>query len=239
MLNISNITEAADLIGDPARANILFALKDDSEIASGALADVAGVAPSTASEHLARLLGAGLVRMRIAGRRRYYSLAGPSVAEMLEGFELIAANLSLGFSVPARHDPANLHARCCYDHLAGRVGVRISQALFDREFLRHTHEGPEITGAGAAWLGDMQLDLDGLRRQPRRFLRLCPDWSESGMHMGGAVGAALFQAMSGQGWLRRMPRSTTVQVTPKGVAKLRSALNIHIPRFPAGSAQSR
>ena len=228
VINMSLITEAAQLIGDPARANILFALKDDGEITSGDLSSIAGVAVSTASEHLSKLMEAGLVTVQAKGRRRYYRLSGPIVAEILEGVEGIAATLARRSGSGAVHDRAMSHARCCYDHVAGRVAVQIMDAMLANSFIRHSTSGPDVTEQGAAWLMSLGADVHQLRMEPRRFMRLCPDWSENAVHVGGAVGAAMLRGLIGRDWLRRVRGSKVLLVTPAGAAGFRSDLGVDV-----------
>lgn len=228
MVGVASIAEVASLIGDPARANMLFALKDDEHISAGDLSAVAGVAPSTASEHLAKLTQAGLVKMTAQGRRRYYSLADPAVAMVLEGVEGLAGTLSKRNPKPLRWDQAMIHARCCLDHLAGRLGARLAGAAMAKGFISHSSSGPELTDKGAVWLGSLSIDVGALRAEPRRFLRLCPDWTEESIHIGGAVGAAMLRGLVDLGWLRRVHGSRKVLVTPKGVSGFRSQLDLDV-----------
>ncbi len=233
MLGIASIAEVAALIGDPARASMLFALKDDGWIAAGALSALAGVAPSTASEHLAKLSEAGLIRVNVRGRRRYYSLADPAVAEVLEAVEGLAGTLAQRNPAPLRWDQGLIHARSCLDHLAGKLGARLADAAVTKGFIRDLSSGPELTAAGAAWISSLHVDIDSLRTEPRRFLRLCPDWIEETAHIGGAVGAAMLSGLVGAGWLRRVQGSPRVLVTPKGVARFRQELDMDVREMAA------
>jgi DNA-binding transcriptional ArsR family regulator len=225
-MKIALISETAQLIGDPARANMLMALKDDGEISSGALATVAGVAASTASGHLAKLVAAGLITVRKHGRRRYYSLAGYAVAEALESIEGVANTLSGHGLRPAELDRASLHARCCYDHIAGRVGVGICDAMFSKHHLAHSAVGVDLTDAARAWLASIGIDVDQLEQSPRRLVRLCSDWSMQSLHVGGAVGAAILARFLQQGWMRRRQGGSVLMLTPVGSAELRKTFDL-------------
>lgn len=86
----ADVAPIAALIGDRARARVLMALLDGRSLPSGLLATEAGVAASTMSEHLARLLDAGLVTAERQGRARYFRLAGPSVAHAREALARLA-----------------------------------------------------------------------------------------------------------------------------------------------------
>lgn len=222
MLNISTISEAARLIGDPARANMLFALKDDGTLSAGDLAAVAGVAASTASEHLGHLISAGLVQVKKTGRHRHYSLRSAQVAEALEGLEAVAGLITRGRTSPA---PSSA-GRCCYDHIAGPLGVHLAQAFAARGYLAHTETGTELTKAGADWVSGLGIDHERLAQQPRRFIRMCPDWSEGGLHLGGALGAALFAALQRRDWVRRRGKSTDLMIPPFGREQFRQQFGI-------------
>ncbi len=238
-MKIALISETAQLIGDPARANMLLALKDDGEISAGALAACAGVAASTASEHLAKLVSAGLITVRKQGRRRYYSLAGYAVAEALESIEGVANTLSGRGLRPAEPDRASLHARCCYDHIAGRFGVGLCDGMLAKGFLVHSAGGVDLTDAARAWLAATGVDVAGLERSPRRLVRLCSDWSMQSLHVGGATGAAILDGFLRRGWMRRRRGSTILTVTPSGVAALRRTFGLDFSEPQPGPAAPR
>jgi DNA-binding transcriptional ArsR family regulator len=145
-----DVVPAAALIAEPARAAMITALLDDRPLAAGELARLAGVSPATASAHLARLLNGGLVTMIKQGRHRYYQLAGPEVAAVMEAL----AHLSGATPVRVRslresRDAAALaEARTCYDHLAGRAGVALLGALLDRGILAPAPDGGQLAACG-------------------------------------------------------------------------------------------
>jgi DNA-binding transcriptional ArsR family regulator len=145
-----DVVPAAALIAEPARAAMITALLDDRPLAAGELARLAGVSPATASAHLARLLGGGLVTMIKQGRHRYYHLAGPEVAAAMEALaHLSNATPAQVRSLRESRDAAALaEARTCYDHLAGRAGVALLEALLDREILTLAPGGGELAACG-------------------------------------------------------------------------------------------
>lgn len=150
-----DVVPAASLIADPTRAAMITALLDDRPLAAGELARLAGVSPATASAHLARLLGGGLVTMIKQGRHRYYHLAGPEVAAAMEAL----AHLSGAIPVQVRslresQDAAALaEARTCYDHLAGRAGVALLEALLARGILAPAPDGGQPSNGGLPGAG--------------------------------------------------------------------------------------
>ena len=221
MIDIPYIAEAAALIGDPGRANMLSALKDDGVLSATELGHVAGVAPNTASGHLARLTEAGMVTVECKGRHRYYSLACHEVAEALEALEALAANIAPRHRPRSHHDEAIRYARSCYDHLAGRLGVRLAEALARLQFIEHTPDGFALLDRGETAFVTLGIDIEALKAKRRRLVRRCPDWSERQAHLGGALGAQLFEQFCDLGWLRRQRGTRAVSVTPKGKSALR------------------
>lgn len=226
MNGITYIASVSAMIGDPARANMLYAMKSDGLISAGELAAIAGVAPSTASGHLTQLTKAGLIEAVGLGRRRYYRLVDDRVAGMLDSVESFATWLSQrGMSVTPP-DVAMVHARRCLDHLAGALGGAVTNAAIERGFVANTAAGLGVTAAGETWLSGLDIDVPALRRQPRRLLGLCPDWSHGSAHLGGSVGAALLRSWKARDWMRPGSNRYELRVTPKGAAGLRASLGI-------------
>ena len=228
MLGVSAVAELAALIGDPARASILYALRDDGRVSSGELAAIAGVAPSTVSEHLAKLAAAGLIHAVPMGRRRYYRLSSPDLSDLLDGIEQVSRGLAEAAPAPPRLDAARVHARACMDHVAGELGGRLAGAAAERGFLRHTATGPVLTEQGDAWLAALGADAAALRAAPRRLVGLCRDWSSDLPHLGGAVGSAVMRGYVAAGWLRHERATGLVRVTPKGRGGLRREFGIDL-----------
>jgi len=145
-----DVVPAAALIAEPTRAAMITALLDDRPLAAGELARLAGVSPATASAHLARLLNGGLVTMIKQGRHRYYHLAGPEVAAVMEALAHLssAAPVQVRSLRESRDAAALAEARTCYDHLAGRAGVALLEALLAREILAPTPGGGQLAACG-------------------------------------------------------------------------------------------
>jgi DNA-binding transcriptional ArsR family regulator len=224
MFSKHRLAEVAALIADPGRAGILVALWDGTARPAGELARIAGVSPATASAHLGKLVGGGVLRVEPRGRHRYFRLANPEVAHALE---------SLAQLLPPR--PANSgdedlpplrRARLCYDHLAGRLGVAVSDAMLDRGWLALTDGAYALRPVGRRALEKLGLDLTPLERGRRPLLRACIDWTERREHVGGAIGAALATELLERDWLRRARGSRTILVTNAGRLGLRSALGV-------------
>jgi DNA-binding transcriptional ArsR family regulator len=223
------MAELGALLGDPARANILAALMDGRALPAGELAYVAGVAPQTASGHLARLTGANLLALEKQGRHRYYRLASPLVASMLEGIMAVAA-----IQLPARRQPWSRMddrmraARTCYDHIAGCVGVGIADTLAARGHVTFADDGAEITEAGTAFLAAFGIAPEMGKHARRAFCRPCLDWSERRPHIAGAVGAALLDRCLRLGWFEQSRDTRALTVMPAGQRGLAETFGLQV-----------
>ena len=209
------IAEIAGLVGEPTRARMLTALLDGRALTAGELAYAARVQAPTASMHLAKLAEARLVAPLKTGRHRYFRLASPLVAQMLEGIMAVAIDQRPRYrplSPLARELRA---ARVCYDHLAGRLSVALADALTRRGFVLIDDGAAEVTESGARFLAGFGIDLFALGKK-RRLCRSCIDWTERRPHIGGAVGAALARRCFELGWAERKKDSRAVIVTPAG-----------------------
>jgi DNA-binding transcriptional ArsR family regulator len=222
------IAEAAALIGDPARANMLDAMMDGRALTATELTIVAGIAPSTASGHLAKLVEGGLVSLTAIGRYRYYRLSSPAVARVLEDL------MALAVKGPPRHRPKSriseelARARTCYDHFAGRLGVAIADSLARRDFIVLSDDGAIITDRGGKFLMEKGLSpiLDRSSRRP--LCRPCLDWSERRPHLAGTVGATLAARSFELGWTQRQKDSRAVTITPVGAAAFRDLFGFEV-----------
>lgn len=211
-----DIVRVAALVGDPARASMLTALMAGHALTATELSHEAGVTPQTASSHLAKLHDGGLVATERQGRHRYYRLAGPQVAAMLEALMGLAEHAGHLRVRPGPRDPALRRARVCYDHLAGEFGVRMLDGMVSRGLLRLAPEGVGLTPRGQQAVAGFGMDLAALARTRRPLCRLCLDWSARRNHLAGALGAALLARFYALGWARREPGSRVVAFTRAG-----------------------
>jgi DNA-binding transcriptional ArsR family regulator len=228
------------VLAEPARARILLALGDGRALAASVLASEAGVAPSTASEHLSKLVKAGLLNVLPQGRHRYYRLSGPHVGELLEALARVAPAGPVRSLRQGTQAEALRSARTCYDHLAGRLGVAVFGALLGAGHVvggDGTHDplaahedrlsAPghdldyRLTPSGREALTDLGVEL------PRSdALRYCVDWSEQRHHLSGAAGRALAHRLLDLGWIRRADSGRAVFVTDAGRRELPNALGV-------------
>ena len=219
------IAQVAALIGDPARANMLSALMDGRTLTASELAYVSGVAPQTASGHLAKLSDAGLLALEKQGRRRYFRLASPHVARVLEGLMVVAQDGPARQRNLWRGGETLRHARTCYDHMAGRIAVAIADRLVQQSFILLDEDGGQLTDAGRSFFGELGVDLR-LASKRRVFCRPCLDWSERRPHLAGAVGAALCKHCFSEGWIKHTTGSRAVTITAKGQRNFREVFGI-------------
>ncbi|GAA4478874.1 ArsR/SmtB family transcription factor [Gluconacetobacter asukensis] len=211
-----DIAHVAALIGDPARANILTALMSGKALTATELACEAGIAAPTVSGHVRKLMGGGLILGCSQGRHRYFQLAGPHVANLLEVMMGFAAAQGYLRTRPGPRDPALRAARVCYRHLAGEAGVRMYDSLMGRGFLALAPDGLSLTTQGEDFLVSCGLDLTGVNKARPPLCRNCLDWSERRFHLGGSLGRGLMDFIFQKGWATQLPRSRVVHFTQKG-----------------------
>jgi DNA-binding transcriptional ArsR family regulator len=215
-----DMAAVGQLLGSPTRAAMLDALFDGRAWPVHELAAVAKVAPSTASEHLQLLRNGGLVVASREGRTHLYRLRGPDVAAALELLGTLApASRDSGLSAAVRNGALH-EARTCYDHLAGRLGVAITDALVERGLVLGPEHDLLVTVEGERRFGAVGVDVAALRRARRPVTRACLDWSERRPHLAGALGAALLTRLHGVHGVERLPAPRTVRLLPVGRALL-------------------
>jgi len=238
----ADIAAVAALLADPARCKVLLALDDGRALPASVLADEAGVSRSTASSHLGKLTDAGLLTVRTHGRHRYYRLAGPDVADLLERLVRMAPPQPVRSLREGTRAARLRSARTCYDHLAGRLGVAIMGSLLDHDVLvggdgrydpgRHPHDALsspghdvdyELTGPGRAFLADTGIEIPCGRRQAVGY---CIDWTEQRHHLSGGLGRGVLDRFVSAGWVKRANRGRAVTVTDRGRTALADCFGI-------------
>ena len=210
------LAEVAALVGNPARANILMALMGGRALTASELAYVAGVSPQTASEHLARLTQANLLSLTKQGRHSYFRLGSPKIARMIEGIMVVAADGPQRYRPRWNGGDELRTARTCYDHVAGRLGVALTDALTRGKHIVLTEDGGMVTPAGEKFLSGFGVLVEEVRQGRRTFCRPCLDWSERRPHLAGALGAALAERCFELGWIARIRDSRALKISPKG-----------------------
>jgi DNA-binding transcriptional ArsR family regulator len=211
-----DIARIANLVGDPARANMLTALMGGTALTASELALEAGVTPQTASSHLSKLMDGGLLTLAAQGRHRYYALANPQVAEMIEAITGVAASVGPQRVRPGPRDAAMREARICYDHLAGDQAVAMLDSFVARGILKRDSDKIEVGEPGRIYFEAIGIDTKQLSAGRRPICRACLDWSVRRSHLAGTLGAAIFDKILAEKWARRDAESRAVVFSPKG-----------------------
>lgn len=241
----ADIATPAALLSDRARVRVLLALADGRSLPASTLASEAGVALSTASEHLAKLCQADMLTVVPQGRYRYYRLASPRVARALEALAEIAPTAPVRSLRQHTRAHALRQSRLCYDHLAGRLGVALMRRLIERGALEggdgyhHPQLAPDdrfsaagreveyrLSDQGVAFFEKLEISIDDLQRRRRPLIRYCMDWTEQRHHLAGALGAALAARLFELDWIRHGTRNRAVEITDRGRAALERMLQL-------------
>ncbi|MER8420880.1 winged helix-turn-helix domain-containing protein [Mesorhizobium sp. M1329] len=209
-----DIPRIASLVGDPARANMLSALMGGTALTASELALEAGVSLPTASSHLSKLMEGGLLTLASQGRHRYYGLAGPQVAGMIEAITGVAAAVGPQRVRPGPRDAAMRVARVCYDHLAGEQAVAMLDRLVARQVLLRDDEEIQLGPSAASHFAAIGIDIHTKARRP--VCRACLDWSVRRSHLAGTLGAAILDKILAEKWARREKDSRAVIFSPVG-----------------------
>ncbi len=215
MLADADLSRVAELM-TAHRATMLLALLGGRPLTAGELAERAGISPSLASSHLSKLLDGGLVAVQQQGRRRHYRLAEPRVAEVIEAMLTIAPGRAAAGLRESRRGAALRGARTCYDHLAGELGVALTDSLEHQRLIEPADGSFGLTAAGERRLESLGIKVEALRLQRRAFTRPCLDWTERRPHLAGSVGAAIAEHATAQRWVARVPGTRALRVTPEG-----------------------
>jgi DNA-binding transcriptional ArsR family regulator len=219
MLN-PNLTEIAILIGEPSRLTMLTSLLGGKALPAGDLARAARISPQTASTHLAKLVKGGLLIQESFGRHKYFRLANSEVGLALESLHAIAPSKPVRSLRESNHMHALQFARTCYDHLAGKIGVALTDRLLEMQLIEKSGNDYLLTAAGKAKLQNFGVEVEKSSKSRRCFARQCLDWSERRHHLAGSLGASLTRRLFELKWLERLPDGRAVRVTEAGTKGL-------------------
>lgn len=209
------------LIGEPARATMLWSLLDGKALTATELAIRADVSAQSASMHLNKLVQAELLAVESQGRHRYYRFRKPETAYVIEALANLitphdqkthASSISHSLSPPT----GIRYCRTCYDHLAGKVAVEITNRLVHQKIMHVENDHYDVTRKGQQWFNALGIDAESLRDERRQFARRCLDWSERKPHLAGALGAALLTTWTDSGWITRQKNTRATTLTAKG-----------------------
>jgi DNA-binding transcriptional ArsR family regulator len=227
MEDVHPFVTVSSLIGEPARARMLWSLLDGRSYTATELAFAADISTTSASNHLSKMLEADLLKVDTQGRHRYFSFARPEVAYAIESL----AGLVDKYPNTASEEKLQTgikYCRSCYDHLAGNVGVQITEAMERKKWIRKFEKDYDISKEGWKWLSAFSIQQDDLKHSRRPLARQCLDWSERKPHLGGQVGALMLADMIDKSWLRKVQFSRELVVTSKGKAGIQKLLGLII-----------
>lgn len=226
-MEIEQLEKVATLIGEPARIKMLWALMEGRAYTATELAIAADVSPQSASMHLSKLVAANLLKVITQGRHRYYSYHRAEVAYVVESLAGLVPQTVITKGHTATNTPFR-YCRSCYDHLAGTVGVAITDSMLKLEYLIEKDFSYELSINGHRFFNEFGINTDLLLKQKRPFLKPCLDWSERRFHLAGSVGAAMLHKMLDDQWVRRVHDSRTIVFTSIGRSKIYDLLGLEI-----------
>lgn len=225
-----DIAPVAAVLADPTRAKMLLALSDGRSLPAGELAQRARVQASTASSHLAKLVESGLLVVVKQGRHRYFRLADSSIIHAIETLASFAPAAPVRSLRESAIGEAIRSARMCYNHLAGRLGVSLSEALVEKHILDAFDEGYIITDDGRLWMHDFGINSAEFKRQKSLLVPCHIDWSERRHHVAGALGAAFARRLLEMEWIERLPSSRAVCLTEIGRQGLKREFDLDVQK---------
>lgn len=219
----------AGLISEPSRARMLWKLLDGKAYTATELAVAADISGTSASNHLARLLDANLLKVESQGRHRYYSFSTTDVAYAVEALANLSEVHPLNYARDLKMHPKKgvTFCRTCYDHLAGYVGVQVNETLIQQNLILEDSSGYLITESGWEWAARLQIYPEDFTNNRRPLTRKCLDWSERKAHMAGQFGARMLTKMLEEKWLIKVQFSRELVVTAKGQQKFNELLGLN------------
>ncbi|MDJ1504919.1 winged helix-turn-helix domain-containing protein [Xanthocytophaga agilis] len=214
------------LLCEPTRARMLWNLLDGRAYTATELATAADISTTSASNHLSRLLEADILKVETQGRHRYYNFFSSEVAYVVESLANLAKADRSTKSPNAAPGKGIHYCRTCYDHMAGYVGVQITEAMETKDYLQKSDSVYLVTEKGWEWLSQFSITADSLPATRRPLTRQCLDWSERRPHLAGQLGALLLEKMLQKGWFRKVQFSRELIVTSHGAQSLYEILGI-------------
>jgi len=224
----NNFITISSLLGEQARAKMLWSLLDGRAYTATELAHEADISPTSASNHLSKLLDADLLKVEIQGKHRYYSFSKPEVAYVVESMASLAAPNGKKVLNIKRELSGIKFCRTCYDHLAGYMGVQIADAMELKSLIKKSSGQYTVTDKGWKWIDNFGITKDEILIKRRPLARQCLDWSERRPHLAGQFGAVLLNKMLEKKWFRPIQFSREMIITTKGKKELRDLLGIEI-----------
>jgi DNA-binding transcriptional ArsR family regulator len=223
-----NVAKVASLIGDPVRSRMLLSLLDGGELSASDLAHRGGASAQAASAHLSKLVEGGLLRARTQGRQRFFQLSSTEIAQAMEMLAIIAPKDAVTSLRQHTLMQRLREARTCYDHLAGKLGVGLTEALTAKRFLTFGGDEYNPTKPGERLFSQLDIDLNALRSKRRCFARPCMDWTEKRHHLAGSLGAAILDAFVQRRWILRNSADRSLKISAEGQTQLSGMFGIDV-----------
>ena len=223
----NKFVDVAGLIGEPARAKMLWNLLDGRSYTASELAMAADISGTSASNHLAKLLEADLLKVERQGRHRYFSFSKPEIAYVVESLASLSGHSS-NKNIKEAAATGIKYCRSCYDHLAGHVGVKITEALEKKKAIRKHINSYLVTTSGWKLLAELDIAKNEMINNRRPLTRQCLDWSERRPHIAGQVGAMLLNTMLEKSWFRRIRFSRELIITAKGRGEIQKLFGVDV-----------
>ncbi|MBM7583669.1 DNA-binding transcriptional ArsR family regulator [Bacillus pakistanensis] len=223
-----NVAKVASLVSETSRATILTVLLDGRFHTASELSYMAGIKPQTASFHLAKMVEAKVVSVQKQGRHRYYGIQDHEVAHVMESFLSLAPPVEIKSLKQSSEDKAIRYARTCYDHIAGNLGVQLTDYFINNRYILEESNGFSVTEKGEEFFKTFQIDLNIVKKKKRSFSHKCLDWSERRFHLAGALGNALLERLLELNWIQRIPKTRAIKVTPAGKKGFKDRFSIDV-----------
>jgi DNA-binding transcriptional ArsR family regulator len=221
--------QIASLIGDPTRATILWTLMDGKAFTATELSIAADTSPQNISMHLHKMVEANLLCVENQGRHKYYKYARKEIAYVVEAL----ANLTSRDFIQSKNGDVDIspikYCRTCYDHLAGKVGVMLTDSLLKQKIIAEKENEYEVSAKGKKFFSAFDIQIEDLQQQRRAFARPCLDWSERRHHMAGSLATALLDKMFSSDWIRKVKSSRAVIITAKGEKEMSKYFKVELP----------
>jgi DNA-binding transcriptional ArsR family regulator len=223
-----NVAKVATLVSEASRAAILTVLLDGRLHPASELAYMARIKPQTASFHLSKMVDATIVTVEKQGRHRYYGIRNPEIAQVLETLLSIAPPIEIKSLKQASEDKAMRSARTCYDHLAGNLGVQLTDSLIKAGIICEEKNTFIVTDKGEAFFKTFHIDLGIVKKKRRSFAHKCLDWSERRYHLAGSLGTALLERLFDLKWIQRIPDTRAIKITSEGKNGFKNIFSIDL-----------
>ncbi len=224
----NQFSQIASLLGDKCRSVMLWNLLDGRAYTATELSLCADISAQSASNHLSKLVCANILTVEKQGRHRYYKYANSDVARVIESMTSL---LPLNQKNKRKEEPGAVgitYTRTCYDHMAGKIGVEITNSLIKKGIIEAAGNKYDVSSFGNSWFKSVGINVNEIKLQKRLFAYPCLDWSEKKHHLAGALGASFLQMMLDEDWIRRIKNSREIIITSKGKIELKRRVNLEI-----------